>query len=303
MQSYQCIIVGGGIAGLQAAIQLGRYNHNVLVIDRGEGRSTLCRCYHNVLGWPEGVDGNTLRKLGKQHAEKYNVNFINDEIVAIQKIDNRSFVLKGRLQQYETPYILLATGVSDNIPLQIPNLKDCLGLSVYICPDCDGYEVTNKKVIVAGSGDSGAKMALTLRHWTEDILYINSDKSRISEGNSAQLEHDGINVINDKVVTVEMDSPGQFTAFITESGTRVIGDRGFLAFGGNKVNTDLLKDLGVERLENKHILTNVRTKETNIRNVWVAGDISVHSELLTIAMGEGAQAAIWIHKRILEDRG
>ncbi len=62
---YDCIIVGGGIAGLQAAIQLGRYRHQVLVVDKGQGRSTLCRRYHNVLGWPGGVAGTELRRLGE----------------------------------------------------------------------------------------------------------------------------------------------------------------------------------------------------------------------------------------------
>ncbi|MBM6619367.1 NAD(P)/FAD-dependent oxidoreductase [Bacillus suaedaesalsae] len=300
MQSYQCIIVGGGIAGLQAAIQLGRYNHDVLVVDKGEGRSSLCRCYHNVLGWPDGVEGEKLRTLGKQHAEKYHVKFLEDNITEINRKEGYGFRLKGN-DEYEAKYLLIATGVSDNIPLKLPNLKECLGLTIYICPDCDGYEVTNKKVIVTGSGDSGANMALTLLHWTNDIIYINSGASPISSKNIDFLTNKGIEIINEQVVEVEIAGPGQFKGFVTKSGMCIKGERGFLAFGGNKVNTDLLQDLGVERLENHHVNTNARTKETNIRNVWVAGDIGVHSELLTIAMGEGAQAAIWIHKRILED--
>ncbi|PGY04057.1 NAD(P)/FAD-dependent oxidoreductase [Bacillus sp. AFS031507] len=300
--SYQCIIVGGGIAGLQAAIQLGRYNHQVLVIDKGEGRSTLCKCYHNVLGWPDGVDGQTLRHLGRQHAEKYGVTFKEDEIVKVEK-QGEKFKLQGTsLNCYESKCLLLATGIKDHIPLEIPNLKECLGISIYICPDCDGYEVTNKKVIVAGSGDPGANMALTLMYWTKELIYINSDGKKISESVQMNLAENGIPMIVDKVIGVETNGEGRFTAFLTGDGNKIKGERGFLAFGGNKVNTDLLKQLGIERLENLHIPTNPRTKETNVPNVWVAGDIGVHSELLTIAMGEGAQAAIWIHKRILEQR-
>ncbi|KAA0550121.1 NAD(P)/FAD-dependent oxidoreductase [Bacillus sp. BGMRC 2118] len=300
MQSAECIIVGGGIAGLQAAIQLGRYHHEVVVIDKGEGRSSLCRCYHNVLGWPDGVDGNKLRQLGKQHAQKYKVKFIEDVITKITKLENQGFQLKGK-NSYEAKYILIATGVSDNIPLELPQLKECLGLTIYICPDCDGYEVSGKKVVVAGSGDAGANMALTLLHWTNDIVYINTDAAPINRETKQNLQNHGIEMMTEQVVSVETNGPGIFKGFITASGKSIEGDRGFLAFGGNKVNTDLLQDIGIERLENHHVLTNARTKETNIRNVWVAGDIGVHSELLTIAMGEGAQAAIWIHKRILEE--
>ena len=76
MEQYDSMIVGGGIAGLQAAIQLGRYEHRVLVIDAGYGRSTLCKSYHNLLGWPDGVSGEELRRLGRLQAEKLGVTFV-----------------------------------------------------------------------------------------------------------------------------------------------------------------------------------------------------------------------------------
>lgn len=85
MKTYDCIIVGGGIAGLSAAIMLGRYKHNVLVIDKMNGRSTLCRSYHNLLGWPDGVSGQTLRKLGREHAEKYGVKFLEKMAAKVEK--------------------------------------------------------------------------------------------------------------------------------------------------------------------------------------------------------------------------
>src|SRR5690625_4963126 len=83
--TYDSIIVGGGIAGLQAAIQLGRYNHRVLVIDKGEGRSTLCRNYHNLLGWPEGISGQELRHLGRVHASRLGVEFLEGEVLEARK--------------------------------------------------------------------------------------------------------------------------------------------------------------------------------------------------------------------------
>ncbi len=73
---YDCVIIGGGIAGLQAAIQLGRYRHHVLVIDAGVGRSTLCRSYHNLLGYPDGVSGEHLRTVGRKQAEGLGVQFV-----------------------------------------------------------------------------------------------------------------------------------------------------------------------------------------------------------------------------------
>jgi thioredoxin reductase (NADPH) len=298
----ECVIVGGGIAGLQAAIQLGRYNHDVVVIDKGEGRSTICHCYHNVLGWPDGIDGNELRALGRKHAEKYNIQFVTDEIISAAKGED-GYLLKGKNgDEYCCTYLLIATGITDNIPLHIPRLKECLGISIYICPDCDGYEVKNKKVIVVGSGDVGANMALTLTYWTNDIVLVNHDKQPISDRKIMQLRETNINVIEEQMVEVLTSSHSQFKGILLSSEEKLFGDRGFLGFGGNKVNTDLLKQLGVERLENHHVSPNPRSKETNVENVWVAGDIVAHSEQVTIAMGEGSQAAIWMHKKILRDQ-
>ncbi|MFD1738368.1 NAD(P)/FAD-dependent oxidoreductase [Bacillus salitolerans] len=302
MLQTECIIIGGGIAGLQAAIQLGRYKHEIVVIDKGEGRSTLCRCYHNVLGWPDGIDGNQLRQLGKIHAEKYDVQFVKDEIITAKKT-NDGFSLQGKeSNEYTCKYLLIATGIQDNIPLSLPNLKECLGISIYLCPDCDGYEVMNKRVVVVGAGDVGANMALTLTYWTDQLVYINHGNKEMSQNKLNELLQKKIDVIHENVTSVITSSPSTFSGVQLASGAEIKGERGFLSFGGNVVNTELLKQLGVERLENHHIAPHSRSKETNIENVWVAGDIVAHSEQLTIAMGEGSQAAIWIHKKILQQR-
>ena len=205
---YQCIIVGGGIAGLQAAIQLGRYMHRVLVIDSADGRSTLCHSYHNILGYPDGVSGQYLREIGKSHAEELGIEFLQDKVVSTKELDEGFQIVTTTGATFMTKRILLATGVMDRIP-PLPELYPCLGISVYVCPDCDG--------------------------------------------------------------------------------------------GGNEVRSQLAKQLGVELLENKHMLVDPRSKMTNVQGVWAAGDIVAHAEQVTIAIGEGSQAGIWIHKDILRD--
>lgn len=93
---YDAIIVGGGFAGLQAAIQLGRYSaHRVLVIDAGGGRSNLCRSYHNILGWPDEVSGEELRVRGRRQAEAAGVEFILDKVITAEKNDQQ-FLLTGK---------------------------------------------------------------------------------------------------------------------------------------------------------------------------------------------------------------
>jgi len=295
-----CIIIGGGIAGLQAAIQLGRYRHRITVIDRGYGRSTLCRSYHNVLGWPEGVSGEQLRRLGRQHASSLGVQFVTGEAVQVKKEreDRFAVALSSSDDRYYAKKLLLATGVMDRFPL-IPGLIPCLGLTVYVCPDCDGYEVTGRTTIVMGSGSTGANMSLTLSYWTDQIVYVNHEQKPIPENLMRSLSDAGIQVIAQPIRAVEAEE-SRFHGVHLEGGHFIGGERGFIAFGGNEVYSELAEQLGVERLENRHIVSNPRTMETNVHGVYVAGDVAVHAEQVTMAMGEGSIAAIWIHKALLE---
>jgi thioredoxin reductase len=296
---YDCIIVGGGIAGLQAAIQLGRYKHDILVIDSGYGRSTLCRSYHNLLGWPDGISGVDLRRLGRSHAERYGVYFIDDEVIQAVKKDS-GFELKLReasANRYTCRTLLLSTGVMDRFP-PLPGLVSCLGLSVYVCPDCDGYEVRQRRTIVMGSGEVGAAMAQTLIEYTEELIYINHELQPVASETICQLAESGIIYSENTIESIKTSADGCFEGVQLQNGQFVAGERGFIAFGGNQVRTQLAEQLGIERLENKHIVTDPRNKMTSVPNVWAAGDAGVHAEQVSIAMGEGSLAAIWIHKAL-----
>lgn len=295
----ECIIVGGGIAGLQAAIQLGRSGHEVLVIDAGYGRSTLCRNYHNVLGWPEGVSGDEIRRLGREHAGKYGVEFTQDYVEKAKKIEY-GFELTGKTgQTYTGSVILLATGVLDNFP-EFPGIKECLGLSIYVCPDCDAYEIRGKKTVVLGAGNTGAQMALILSDTAGELVYINHENRPVKPELLDAMADKGIAYHPGPIQQLRVEGDGQLTGVILAGGEMIPCERGFIAFGGNEVKSHLASQLGIERHENQHILTDPRTKETNIAGVWAAGDVGLHSEQLTIAMGEGMQAAIWMHKALLK---
>ncbi|WP_078546330.1 NAD(P)/FAD-dependent oxidoreductase [Litchfieldia alkalitelluris] len=302
-RTYDCVIVGGGIAGLQAGIQLGRYQHQTVVIDSNNGRSTLCRNYHNILGWPNGVSGETLRNLGEMQASSYGVQIIKDKVVDIA-IENTGIlqITCHSGDKYFAKKVLLATGVMDRLP-EINHLIPCLGLSVYVCPDCDGYEVRNKKTIVLGAGKTGANLAKTIKQWTNSIVYVNHDGDDVDDETKKVLKDQGIEYIKEPIDSILTGTNETAIEGIKLTSGKVIeGEKGFIAFGGNEVRTDLVKSLGIERMENKHITVDPRTKKTSHPNVWAAGDIAVHSEQVTIAMGDGMQAAIWIHKSLMEDQ-
>jgi thioredoxin reductase (NADPH) len=295
--NFDCIIIGGGIAGLQASIQLGRYMHKVLVIDSGDGRSTLCRSYHNILGYPDGVSGQQLREIGRRQAEQLGVQFLNRKAESISKVKEGFQVSVTDRETFTSERLLLATGVMDRIP-DFPALRPCLGISVYVCPDCDGYEVKGKRTIVIGAGKTGVEMAKTLSYWTKELIYINHEQKMVDQNDLQILRERRIQYIEIPIKQV-LANESHLEGFLLESGETIWGNRAFVAFGGNEVRSHLAKQLGVEMLENKHLIIDPRTKMTNVHNVWAAGDVVAHSEQVTIAMGEGSQAAIWIHKDII----
>lgn len=295
-----CIIIGAGLAGLSAAIQLGRYERDILVIDSGQGRSSLCQSYHNIIGWPKGVSGPELRAIGRKQAESTGVQFIEDEVIDVNKLDQGGFevICKKGLDTFQAHTLLFATGLSDRFP-PLPGLIPCLGLTMYVCPDCDGYEIRNRKTIILGSGNAGAHMAMILRNRTDDLTFINHEDEQVDEERMEKLLAAGIQYIAKPAAEVVVSKPGKIRGVYLEDGTVVAAERGFLAFGGNKVHSDLPAKLGVERLENRHILTDPRSRMTSVKNVWSAGDVNAHSEQAIIAMGEGNQCAIWINKALI----
>ncbi|WP_308636853.1 NAD(P)/FAD-dependent oxidoreductase [Paenibacillus silvisoli] len=302
-----CIIVGGGIAGLQAAIQLGRYAiHNVLVIDAGDGRSAICRSYKNLLGFPEGVSGETLRKAGLSQLAAYGIEIVTDTILEARSLPEGGFELHGgNGRAYRAKTLLIATGVMDRLP-DYPELRPCLGLTVFVCPDCDGYEIRGRRTLVLGAGDAGARMALTLRTWTDQLIYVDqADEPRRTAGPDLlnQLAAASIAYRQEPALQrVDADCDGNFRGVTLQDGTVIEADRAFVAYGGNEVKSSLAKQLGAKLHENSHIWNDPRSKMTSVPGVWAAGDVAVHSEQVSIAMGEGAQAAIWIHKTLLDMR-
>lgn len=294
---YDCIIVGGGIAGLQAAIQLGRYRHSVAVIDSADGRSTLCRSYHNLIGFPNGISGAELLASGKKQAMQLGIRFIKAMVTRAERDAEGLRLITSDEMTYRGKRLLLATGVKDRLP-DFPMLIPCMGISVYVCPDCDGYEVSDKQTLVLGAGNTGAQMALTLTHWTADLIYVNHEQSPVDDELRYRLADNGIKYIEQSIRSVIAEQ-AQFKGIILEDGSSIYRERCFVAFGGNEVRSSIAKQLNIELMDNKHIVVNPRTKSTSVSDVWAAGDVTAHSEMVTIAMGDGSQAAIWIHKSLL----
>lgn len=297
---YDTIIVGGGIGGLQTAIQLARSLRRVAVVDIPGGRSTVAKAYRNVLGFPDGISGEGLRQIGKEQAAKYGAVFIEDEVIRLEGEAYQSFFVHTKNGQapLKARTLVLATGIRDPFPT-IPGISDCLGTSIFLCPDCDGYESVEQSTAVIGALPQALEMAEELSFYTSRIFIVNHAQSLVEPKIRVEMSQKGYTLVEQTVAQL-LHVEGRLRGLILASGDRLDVTRAFLSFPGAKVQTGLLEPFSVRLNEKGHVVTNPRTKETDHPNLWAVGDIAMHSQQVAIAMGDGAQAAIWIQKRLRE---
>src|SRR6478735_6890694 len=154
----EVIVVGGGIAGLSAAIYLGRAQRDVLVVDSGHSMAKWEPVVQNYLGFPNGVGGEALLKNGRAQARHYEARIVRDRISNVSARKS-VFILKGRRKTYRTKKLLLATGIF-HLPPEIPGVKECLGHSMFFCKDCDGVRVREKRIATCGANNEAVEYAL-----------------------------------------------------------------------------------------------------------------------------------------------
>jgi thioredoxin reductase (NADPH) len=311
---YDVIIVGGGPGGLQAALQLGRYRWTTLVVDRGKGRASFVPQYMNILGFPTGVSGQALLKAGRAQAEEYGVEFLSKVVTDVVKdsdglfsvtVQNKADYKAGNstnIVQYRCRKLILNTGVMD----RHPDVKDVFrwaGKAIYYCPDCDGYEVSNKKVVVVGIGNGAAELALALLNWTSEIKVVNVEPERnISEDRLEKLAHFGIDIYPGKLKEFIGETRDRIDKVILQDGTELSTEKVFSALGKFSINSELAEGLGVETTQSGNIMVDPRTKETRVSGCWAVGDVvAAHSQQVTIAIADGVQAAIWVNKQLKQE--
>jgi len=172
-EPLDCLIVGGGPAGLTAAIYLSRFHLRILLVDAGKSRAGMIPCTHNHAGFPDGISGQELIARMKEQAQLYGTRIVEDRVTRLD-CQGELFSAEWGSGSATAKTVLLATGVTNRRPPMEEELHDdalARGLIRY-CPICDGYEVTDKKVGVIGSDSHGVAEALFLRSFTKDVTLI-----------------------------------------------------------------------------------------------------------------------------------
>ena len=295
---YDVAIVGGGPAGLSAALWLARYLHKVVLIDSGDPRNWETRGINGIIG-SQGIRSPDLRKQGRADAEKFGAQFIDDEVTTIQNMNAERFNLdleeNGRIA---TRRVLLAIGIKDKWP-PIEGLDQCYGETAHVCPDCDGYETHNCKTVVIGSGRKAVGMALNLTTWTRRLVICTNGKpADMTQGHLDKLKALNIPVLAEKVNRID-SSDGEIRCITLEGGMQLDCERLYFAIGQYPAD-DLGAQLKCERDEGGHIIVDER-HHTSVMNVFAAGDIVPGPQLAIVAASDGAVAALAIHASLVPD--
>ena len=285
-----CLIVGGGPAGLTAAIYLARFHLHILVVDAGKSRTSSIPCTRNVSGFPDGIEGTELLKRMRDQACKYGAR-IEAEFVSKLDRDQKTgrFTATWGSGCATARTVLLTTGVTNRRPPMDEQLHDdalARGLIRY-CPICDGFEVTDKNVGVIGSDHHGVTEALFLRSFTPDITLIAPDKAlKLKPEDQEQLKAAGIDCVDGPTQAVAIGD--KFIVVDTADGHHTF-DSIYPALGSD-THIQLAQQVGA-KLSNDQCITVDRHMRTSIPGLYAAGDVVIGLDQISHAMGQGGVAA------------
>lgn len=296
-QIREVIVIGGGIAGLSAAIYLGRAQRDTLVIDSGHSMAKWEPIVENYLGFPKGVSGEDLLKNGRLQAERHEVAFEEDEIKQVS-FANSIFTLHGGHQIYHAKRLLLTTGIF-HLPPEIPGVKECLGHSMFFCKDCDGFRVREKRIAVCGANDEAVEYALGILLYSACVVIAtNGEKPHWSERHARWIEEYEIPVHEQRIHDVE-HRDRQILGLHMANGDVVKIDYIFTT-RGDVFHTELAESLGA-RLDKDGQIEVDHCLRTTVKNLYAAGCVTPANCQMIIAAGQGAAAAQAINRDIFEE--
>jgi thioredoxin reductase (NADPH) len=294
-----CIIIGAGPAGLTAAIYLARFHLSIRLFDCGTSRAALIPCTRNHAGYPGGISGKDLLALMLEQAEGFGAQRELAEVSAIVPMrDGFELHVSGGDHVFRARTVLLATGVVNNRP-DMPREEHDAALArglIRYCPICDGYEVTDKRVGVIGTGDHGMREALFLRGFTRDVTLI-------APGAAHDLDAVCRAKLNEAAI-VHVDGP---CAPIRIAGDRIVATTpgGELAFDsiypalGSRIRSKLAVDAGARASEDGCLEVDAHQR-TTLPGLFAAGDVVKGLDQISHAMGEAGVAATAIRNLLAE---
>jgi thioredoxin reductase len=298
---YDVVIVGGGAAGLSAALVLGRCRRRVFLCDAGTPRNAAAHAAHCLLG-QEGTAPKDLYARGRSELERYEtVTAHEGRVTEIVRAGEHFAGACAGETKFMARKVLLATGLIDQVP-RIDGIDRFYGRSVHHCPYCDGFEHRDAPIAVFGAGDKGGGLALMMKLWSSDVLLCTDGHTQMSPEMQQRLEEHHIPVHTQKIVRLTGTGDGALREIHLEDGA-VLNRSAMFFTTGCEQQSSLAESLGCRRDEKGGIITAELTEESTVPGVYVAGDASRDVLLVVVAMAEGAKAGVAINRSLLIDDG
>lgn len=302
-QLYDTLIVGGGPAGLTAALHLAWHDRRVLVIDRVTGPLFFTlESLQNVPGMP-AVRGTDLQRRLRQQAESMGAEVVRGNVTRAEGAEE-SFLLHGEKgEEWRGRTLLLATGVARYHPTVDGDYRPCFAYAgkgnLFYCPDCEAPEIKGKETVVIGTGpaDWAAGMAVGLSRYSDRIRVLLTEDTELSEEAAERLAQRGIEVLEGAILELE-GARRRLTGLRLEDGSLITAGAFFVSSPA-RGRTDLAQQLGVEiAATGHHAQPKSQRGDTNVPGVWIAGDLRPMTQQVAVAMGTGNIAAVMIDQHL-----
>lgn len=297
VERYDVIVVGGGPAGLSAALMLGRCRRRVLVFDDNQPRNAVSHAAHGFFT-RDGTPPAELRRIGREQLERYAIEVRKETVEDAWPAPEGFEVKLARGDVFACRKLLIATGLRDRIP-KVEGLEGLYGRSVWTCPYCDGWEVQEQSLAAWAKGEEGVEFALALTTWSSDVVLLTDGQRRLSSSAMKALARHRIPWISDVIVRLEGEN-GQLERIFFRTGKCLLR-RGLFLHLGAEQRSRLPARLGCEFTRNGAV-KRTRKQETRISGLYMVGDASRDALFIVVAAAEGARAAVAINKALREER-
>jgi thioredoxin reductase len=290
-------IIGGGPAGLNAALVLGRARKSVAVIDEGRPRNRVTHESHGFLT-RDGINPSEFRRIAKEQINAYpSVHFVEDTAVTITGTDGNFQITTAQGKSFRSKKLLFAVGKKDH-PLDVNGLEAVYGKSAFVCPYCDGWELRDQPLVLIVKGASALHLAKVISGWTNQYTICTDGPDELKDEQRAELKLHNVPVFDKPIQRIE-SSDGMVQRVVLEDGA-IIPCRGIFFTPKLVTGSDLPQAIGCKITEAGTVIVD-RFGKTNLPGIYSAGDAASELYQVIAAASLGALAGMSINGELLAE--